>query len=134
MSDEVIAEQPAPEQDATAAPEPVVNAPEAAEASEGDVKETPKVFSQEDLDAAIGKRLAREQRKWEREARQAEAPKPIPVEHVKPEQFTKLSSSNSLRNSNKNCWGTITTRKKMRGVNTRTLNRSRTTPSYRSPM
>ena len=88
MSDEVIAEQPAPEQDATAAPEPIANAPEAAETSEGDVKETPKVFSQEDLDAAIGKRLAREQRKWEREARQAEAPKPIPVEHVKPEQYT----------------------------------------------
>ena len=85
MSDEVIAEQPAQEQEATAAPEPVANAPEAA--PEGDVKES-KVFTQEDLDAAIGKRLAREQRKWEREARQAEAPKPIPVEHVKPEQFT----------------------------------------------
>ena len=88
MSDEVIAEQPAPEQAATAAPEPIANAPEAVEASEGEQKETPKVFSQEDLDAAIGKRLAREQRKWEREARQAEAPKPVPVEHVKPEQYT----------------------------------------------
>ncbi|CAB4184091.1 hypothetical protein UFOVP1362_47 [uncultured Caudovirales phage] len=85
MSEEVIAEQPAPEQDATAAPAPEVAAPEAA--PEGEVKES-KLFSQEDLDAAIGKRLAREQRKWEREARQAEAPKPVPVEHVKPEQFT----------------------------------------------
>ena len=85
MSEEVIAEQPAPEQDATAAPAPEVAAPEAA--PEGEVKES-KLFSQEDLDAAIGKRLAREQRKWEREARQAEAPKPVPVEHVKPEQYT----------------------------------------------
>ena len=86
MSEEVLAEVPAPEQVATAAPEPETVAP--VEAPEGEVKETPKVFTQEDLDAAIGKRLAREQRKWEREARQAEAPKPAPVEHVKPEQFT----------------------------------------------
>jgi len=86
MSEEVLAEQPAPEQVATAAPEPEIVAPEAA--PEGEPKETPKLFSQDDLDAAIGKRLAREQRKWEREARQAEAPKPVPVEHVKPEQFT----------------------------------------------
>ena len=85
MSDEVLAEVPAPEQVATAAPAPEIAAPEAA--PEGDVKES-KLFSQEDLDAAIGKRLAREQRKWEREARQAEAPKPVPVEHVTPEQFT----------------------------------------------
>ena len=82
MSEEVIAEVPAPEQVATAAPEPEIAAPEAAPEVES------KVFTQEDLDAAIGKRLAREQRKWEREARQAEAPKPVPVEHVKPEQFT----------------------------------------------
>jgi hypothetical protein len=87
MSDEVIAEVPAPEQDATAAPEPVVNAPEVVEAPEGEPKETPKVFTQEDLDAAIGKRLAREQRKWEREQKQAEAPKPVPVEQVRQDQF-----------------------------------------------
>ena len=34
-----------------------------------------KSFSQEELDAAIGKRLARERRKWEREA-QAPVPRP----------------------------------------------------------
>ena len=82
MSEEVIAEVPAPEQVATAAPEPEIAAPVEAQ------PESPKSFSQEELDAAIGKRLAREQRKWEREARQAEAPKPVPVEHVTPEQFT----------------------------------------------
>ena len=59
MSEENLAVvEPALEQVATAAPEPEVNAPEA---------EAPKTFSQEELDAAIGKRLAREQRKWERE-------------------------------------------------------------------
>ena len=82
MSEEVIAEVPAPEQVATAAPEPETVAP--VEASEVESK----TFTQEEMDAAIGKRLAREQRKWEREARQAEAPKPALVEHVKPEQFT----------------------------------------------
>ena len=82
MSDEVLAEAPAPEQVATAAPEPEIAAPVEAQ------PESPIRFSQEELDAAIGKRLAREQRKWEREARQAEAPKPVPVEHVTPEQYT----------------------------------------------
>jgi len=62
MTDEVenLAVTPVPEQDATAAPETVVETPEAA----------PKTFSQEELDAAIGKRLAREQRKWERDQAQ----------------------------------------------------------------
>ena len=84
MSVEVIAVIPASEQVETALPEAEVVTPEAA--PEGDVKE-PKLFSQEDLDAAIGKRLAREQRKWDREARRVEASKPVPVEQVKQEQF-----------------------------------------------
>ena len=88
MSEEVIAEAPAPEQVATAAPEPVVNAPEAVEAPEGEQKEPQKVFTQEDLDAAIGKRLAREQRKWEREQRTVEpARAAAPVAPVTPDQF-----------------------------------------------
>jgi len=67
MSEEVIAESlPVPEQDATAAPETEVQTPETPEAA-------PKTFSQEELDAAIGKRLAREQRKWEREQAQRSA-------------------------------------------------------------
>lgn len=68
-----LAETPAPEQVATAAPETdAVSTPEEAPA------ETPsKVFTQEELDAAIGKRLAREQRKWERQRQQElEALKP----------------------------------------------------------
>jgi hypothetical protein len=67
MSEEVVAEAPAPELEATAAtPEPVVETPELA-------VEAPKTFTQEELDAAIGKRLAREQRKWERERQPAPA-------------------------------------------------------------
>ena len=65
MSEENLAVvEPAPEQVATAVPETEVIAPEA---------EAPKTFSQEELDAAIGKRLAREQRKWERERQPAPA-------------------------------------------------------------
>ena len=52
----------APEQVATAAPEAEELAPEAEITAEA-----AKTFSQEDVDALIGKRLAREQRKWERE-------------------------------------------------------------------
>ena len=78
MSEEVLAEVPAPEQEATAAPEPV-------EAQPGEVK----TFSQEELDAAIGKRLAREQRKWERE-RVVTAP--VVAADPRPEQFDSTES------------------------------------------
>ena len=82
MSDEeqAVAEiSPAPEQEATAAPESVETTPEE--------QQSTKSFSQEELDAIVGKRLAREQRKWEREqaqllaeqqARQPVAPPPAP--------------------------------------------------------
>ena len=64
MSEEVLADSlPVPDQVATAAPETEVETPEVAS----------KTFSQEELDAAIGKRLAREQRKWERDQAQRQA-------------------------------------------------------------
>ena len=65
MSEELaVLETPAPEQEPTAViPEPVETTP----------VETPKTFTQEELDAAIGKRLAREQRKWEREQTQRQS-------------------------------------------------------------
>ena len=67
MPDEVLAESlPVPEQVATAAPEADVQTPETPEA-------VSKTFSQEELDAAIGKRLAREQRKWERDQAQRQS-------------------------------------------------------------
>lgn len=61
MSDDVeLAVVPAPVEELTTAPES-----DAIEVSEE--SHAAKSFSQEELDAAIGKRLAREQRKWERE-------------------------------------------------------------------
>jgi hypothetical protein len=83
MSDEVSqAEVPAPELEATVAPVSEVQTPEV------DQEQQPaKTFSQEELDAAIGKRLAREQRKWEREQTQRAQPQMPPSTPVAPEQF-----------------------------------------------
>ena len=75
----------APAVDVTATSETAQTAPEAPE-NQPDSQSAVKTFTQEELDAAIGKRLAREQRKWEREqqaklaemqARQT-APKELP--------------------------------------------------------
>ena len=57
----------APTTDVTATPEVAESTPEVAET------QPTKTFSQEELDAAIGKRLAREQRKWEREQAQRQS-------------------------------------------------------------
>lgn len=76
---EVVAEVPAPEQVETASPETeVVETPE-------QPKET-KTFTQEEVDALIGKRLAREQRKWEREQQQRMQQPRVP-ENVSADQF-----------------------------------------------
>jgi hypothetical protein len=65
MNDEIVpevaVETTAPEQVVTATPEPESTPPEV------------KTFTQDEVDALIGKRLAREQRKWERQ--QPQAPK-----------------------------------------------------------
>ena len=69
----VVAEPaPAPELEATAAPAPEVSTPEVP-------AEAPRTFTQEELDAAIGKRLAREQRKWEREQALRQSAQAAPV-------------------------------------------------------
>jgi hypothetical protein len=80
-NDAVLAVETAPEQEVTTAPVTEVTPSE-----ESQVAETPKVFTQEELDAAIGKRLAREQRKWERE-RASAAPQSAPTELPPPDQF-----------------------------------------------
>jgi hypothetical protein len=90
-----VPEVPAPELEATAAPEPeVTDAPE-----EPPVEQAAKVFTQEELDAAIGKRLAREQRKWEREQRlkaeeaklKASIPAELPpADSLPPEEYAEL--------------------------------------------
>ena len=68
MEDEVVVAE-------ISASDPVVTvAPVSEEVTPVVPVETPKTFTQEELDAAIGKRLAREQRKWERERQVAPAP------------------------------------------------------------
>ena len=80
-----LAEVTAPEQVATAAPASDVSTP--AETP----NEASKTFSQEELDAIVGKRLAREQRKWEREQAQKladlEAKRAVPVNPPAPDDF-----------------------------------------------
>ena len=82
---ESLAEVTAPEQAATAAPAPDVSTP--AEQT----TEAAKTFSQEELDAIVSKRLAREQRKWEREQAQKlaelEAKRATPVNPPAPDDF-----------------------------------------------
>ena len=90
MSEESLAEvESAPEQVATAAPESVDTAPEVAD--EQQEKPAVKTFTQEELDAAIGKRLAREQRKWEREQQaklaETQARQSVPKEIPPVDQF-----------------------------------------------
>lgn len=91
MSDEAqndLAAQAAPEQVATAAPEPEVTTPEEP------TTEAAKTFTQEELDAIVGKRLAREQRKWEREQAQrvAETQARAPVAPPAADDFDSASA------------------------------------------
>jgi hypothetical protein len=86
MSDEVSqAEVPAPELEATVAPVSEVQTPEGTEQQTDQQEE--KKYSQAEIDAMIGKRLAREQRKWEREQAQRAQPQMPPSTPVAPEQF-----------------------------------------------
>jgi hypothetical protein len=84
MDEEVITELlPVPEQVVTATPETVSTLPEVKPT------EAPKTFTQEELDAAIGKRLAREQRKWERDH---QPPAAVPVNVPPPDQFESVEA------------------------------------------
>src|SRR5574343_169331 len=88
MSEELqaVIETPASETSTTAVPgTEVIETPVETPAP------APKTFTQEELDAAIGKRLAREQRKWEREHRTVAAP-PTPVELPPAEQFESVEA------------------------------------------
>lgn len=89
MTDETVPEvaaQPASEPEVTATPEPEVKAQEV------ETPEPPKTFTQEELDAAVGKRLARERRKWEREQTlkapvKAEVPAELPDKEADPDAY-----------------------------------------------
>ena len=84
-----VADASAPELEATAALQPVENTTPETPAEQ----EASKTFSQEELDAIVGKRLAREQRKWEREQAQrletvqAQRPAATPQSDLSPDQF-----------------------------------------------
>lgn len=79
---EVVAEPTAPEQVATPAPEPVAVSAE-------EQQTTIKTFTQEEVDALIGKRLARERRSWERERPKAPA---APAEPVSQDKFESVEA------------------------------------------
>ena len=75
------------EVDSAPAPE-VTTTQEPAEQKSESPEVVSKTFSQEELDAAIGKRLAREQRKWEREQAQRSVERQVaPSEIPTPDQF-----------------------------------------------
>jgi hypothetical protein len=92
MSDELqnqLADSPAPEQAPTA--EPVAEETLAPENDQPNEQQT-KTFTQEELDAIVGKRLAREQRKWEREQSRKVQTAPAPAELPPPEQFDSVDA------------------------------------------
>lgn len=82
-----VAAPAASEPEVTATPEPEV-APKAAQPEEKPAK----TFTQEELDAAVGKRLARERRKWEREQalkapEKSVAPAELPDRETDPDAY-----------------------------------------------
>jgi hypothetical protein len=92
MSDEFqnqLADSPAPDQAPTA--EPVAEETLAPENDQPNEQQT-KTFTQEELDAIVGKRLAREQRKWEREQSRKAQTAPAPAELPPPEQFDSVDA------------------------------------------
>jgi len=92
MSEETsnqLADSPAPEQASTAEPVAVeTSAPENEQSNE----QQSKTFTQEELDAIVGKRLAREQRKWEREQSRRAQPAPTPAELPPVENFDSVDA------------------------------------------
>lgn len=93
MSEEVqnlaeVPEVPAPEQAVTATTESVET-----QAPEVEQTESTKSFTQEELDAIVSKRLAREQRKWEREVRARQAQQPVAPQELPPaDQFESVEA------------------------------------------
>jgi hypothetical protein len=86
---EVLADITASDPGATAVPDAEIVTP----VSENDPPaESPKTFSQEELDAVISKRLAREQRKWEREQQAVAAQPPVSQAELRLEQFDSAES------------------------------------------
>ena len=97
--DQAVAEiSPAPEPEATAAPESADTTPEE--------QTQQKVFTEQEVDALVGKRLARQQRKLEREfaeriaeqqARQPVAPPPAPDDFESAQQYAEALAEQKAR-------------------------------------
>lgn len=87
MNENELAGAPAPEQAPTAEPVAAPDTP-----PEPTPTEASKTFTQEELDAIVGKRLAREQRKWEREQAQKAKSQPVPTEPLKADDFADAPS------------------------------------------
>ena len=87
MTENELAGAPAPEQAPTAEPVAVTDTP-----PEPTPTEASKTFTQEELDAIVGKRLAREQRKWEREQAQKAKSQSVPSEPLKADDFADAPS------------------------------------------
>ena len=87
MTENELAGAPAPEQAPTAEPVAATDTP-----PEPTPTEASKTFTQEELDAIVGKRLAREQRKWEREQAQKAKSQPVPTEPLKVDDFADAPS------------------------------------------
>jgi hypothetical protein len=87
MIENELAGAPAPEQAPTAEPVAATDTP-----PEPTPTEASKTFTQEELDAIVGKRLAREQRKWEREQAQKAKSQPVPTEPLKADDFADAPS------------------------------------------
>ena len=84
---EALAEvESAPAPEATAAPENAQNAPEVAE-NQPDQTSEEKKFTQAEIDAMISKRLAREQRKWERDQKLRASTPTLSAEPPQQENF-----------------------------------------------
>jgi hypothetical protein len=81
MSEEMLADSSALDQPESAAVDTIVASPEEASVEQ-------KLFTQEELDAALGKRLAIERRKIEREIRNKPVPPVAPAAPVTPDQFS----------------------------------------------
>jgi len=87
MTENELAGAPAPEQAPTAEPVAATDTP-----PEPETEGAAKSFTQEEVDAIFSKRLAKAQRKWDREQTQKAKSQPVPTEPLKADDFADAPS------------------------------------------
>jgi len=87
MNENELAGAPAPEQAPTAEPVAASDTP-----PEPETEGAAKSFTQEEVDAIFSKRLAKAQRKWDREQTQKAKSQPVPTEPLKADDFADAPS------------------------------------------